>query len=92
MDKLKLIKGIVFVLTFLLIFGSLTILGHIFRQTRSKPLPAEVSLQQPAGSSIEKIIANDGQLYILVRGGGLSDRVLIFNTQGKQPLTTLQLD
>lgn len=92
MDKLKLIKSIVFVLTFLLVFGSLLVLGSLFRQTRPRPLPSDVNLNQPAGSSVEKIVANDGLLYILIKGGGNPDRIVVFDTRSGQPLTALKLN
>lgn len=92
MDRLKLIKGIVFILTFLLVFGSLLALGSLFRKTRSAPLPKSFNLAQPAGSSIEKMIANDGRLYILVKDGGQSDRIIIFDSREGQKTTTLNIN
>ena len=50
MDKLKLVKTIVFVITFLLVFGSMTLLGTLYKKIR-KPVAAEpgssISLKQP---------------------------------------------
>ena len=40
MDKLKLVKTIVFVITFLLVFGSMTLLGTLYKKIR-KPVAAE---------------------------------------------------
>ena len=60
MEKLKLIKYVVFILTFLLVFGSLVLLGTIFKKVRggdeAKEMPLSVSLQEPDGSSIEAVL------------------------------------
>lgn len=92
MDRLKLIKGIVFLLTFLLVFGSLLALGSLFRKTRSASLPESINLDQPAGSSVEKMIANDGRLYILIKDGGQSDRIIIFDSREGRKISTLNIN
>ena len=38
MDKLKLIKAVVCILTFLLVFGTLVLLGAIYKKTRRSPM------------------------------------------------------
>ena len=45
MDKLKLVKTIVFVITFLLVFGSMTLLGTLYKKIRKPvgPNPAAAS-------------------------------------------------
>lgn len=93
MDKLKLIKTIVFILTFLLIFGTLMLLGSIFKKTHSAatPLPQAISLEQPIGSNLEQIAEKNNNLYLLVRDGGLPDRVIIFDTQTGKTLSTISL-
>ena len=58
MDKLKLVKTIVFVITFLLVFGSMTLLGTLYKKIR-KPVAAEpgssISLKQPARSEERRV-------------------------------------
>ena len=92
MDKLKLIKGIVFVITFLLVFGSLLLLTVIYKKAQPQQTEyTETSLSQPQGSRIESIIENDGNLAILVKGGNLADRVIIYDPKAMKKVTTLNL-
>ena len=80
MDKLKIIKTIVVVLTFLLVFGMLVALGTVYKKI-SAPAhqAADVTLNQPEGSSIENFKINDGKLYLLVKYGGKNDRIIIID-------------
>ncbi len=81
MDKLKLIKTIVVILTFLLVFGTLSLLGVIYKKNRT-PLPRhEISynLEQPRGSGIADFKTEGENLYILLKNGGLPDRLIIYN-------------
>ena len=78
MDKLKIIKSVVVVLTFLLVFGILTALGSIYKKISAPAKEIEnVNLQQPTGSSIEDFKVENGKLYLLVKYGGENDRILI---------------
>ena len=94
MDKLKIIKITVFILTFLLVFGSLVFLGSLFKQTHSKSsiLPANINFSEPLGSSIKNIFSADKLLYITVEGGGYSDRVILFNPATGQKISTVSLN
>lgn len=69
MDKLKLVKTVVFILTFLLVFGSLMLLGTLFKKTHSAPrLPEEISL----GERRQHVAENpnrDNLLYIGISDG-----------------------
>lgn len=94
MDKLKLIKVIVFILTFLLVFCTLYILGVFFQKTHqtSSEASAPISLKQPMGSYIKEIRADNGLLYILTVGGGQEDRIIIYNPQKQELQTTLKMN
>lgn len=94
MDKLKLIKMSVFILTFLLIFGTLSILGILFQKSRNTEtaLPPQISLQEPRGSLIKQINQEDGKLYMLVIGGGDEDRIIIFDTLNGKKLSTIKIN
>ena len=94
MDKLKLIKTIVVVLTFLLVFGTLILLGNIIKKTRQSatPLPKQISLNQPHGSQISEMLEKDGNLYLLVKDGGQADRVVIINPKDSSSISTIQLN
>ncbi len=92
MDKLKLVKTIVFVLTFLLIFSTLLFLGTLLKKTHNteKMPEKEISLRLPEGSYIKDFKADNNRLYILSIGGGVSDRIIIFNTESLQREATLK--
>ena len=81
MDKLKLIKTIVALLTFLLVFGMLTTIGAIYKKVSSSaPKIENLNLNQPQGSNIKSFQQEDGKIFILIKNGGKSDRILIVNT------------
>ena len=79
MNRLLFVKFIVFLLTFLLFFGSLLLVGKIYQNTKSHHV-SEIHLQQPDGSSIKQISNDDKNLYILISGGQQPERIVIFNT------------
>ncbi|MBQ8465178.1 MAG: hypothetical protein IJ545_04130 [Alphaproteobacteria bacterium] len=92
MDKLKLIKSIVFIITFLLVFGSLMLLTVIYRKARPEPLSyRETSLMQPIGSRIDSVTKIDNQLAVVVKDGGQPDRIVIYNPQTLQKSATITL-
>lgn len=92
MDKLKLVKITVFILTFMLIFGTLCILGLFFKKTHNSAsdIPTQISLKQPLGSYIKELHIDNNKLYILTVGGGQEDRVIIYDIQKNQPITTIK--
>ncbi len=94
MDKLKLIKATVFILTFLLIFGTLCILGLFYQKTHKKESEVlqSISLRQPVGSYIKEIRTQNDKLYILTVGGGQEDRIIIFDTQNNQVSATVKIN
>ncbi len=80
MDKLKIIKLIVVVLTFLLVFGTLMALGTVYQKVSAPDVAvSNLNLHQPDGSSIEDFKIQDQKLYLLVKYGGQADRILIIN-------------
>ena len=93
MDKLKLVKTVVFILTFLLVFGSLMLLGTLFKKTHPAPrLPEEISLGEPAGSTLQKIQIRDNLLYIGISDGGKGDRIIILDTASGRKISTIRVD
>lgn len=94
MDKLKLIKTIVALLTFLLIFGTMLLLTAIYKKTRSPRSGEEtvINLHQPHGSSVENLKADGDRLFLLVKDGGAADRILIYNLDNRSLETTLKLN
>ncbi len=95
MDKLKIIKIVVFIMTFLLVFGTLYALGLLYKQTSHISSPAQastVNLNQTKGSYIAALSSNDNELYLLIKGGGLSDRIITFDTKNQSIISTLTLN
>ena len=85
MNKLKIVKFIVFLLTFLLVFGTLSAFFIVYKKASSKTLlSTDLSLNQPKGSYIENYLFNNDRLYILVKGGGLADRILVVDPEHQQ--------
>ncbi len=89
MSKLKILKAVVFVLTFLLFFGFIKLVSH----TRGKPTPpANVTLKEPAHSRIDGMAAAGKKLYILAKGGDKADRIIIFDTETYQTISTININ
>lgn len=93
MEKLKAIKILVCILTFLLVFGTLTILGVFAKKNifQNKSENIQSILNQPAGSYIKDIKVEDKKIYILVVGGGKEDRIIVYNTKTSSIDTTIAL-
>ncbi len=93
MDKLKLIKSIVFVLTLLLIIGSFSIIMLLFKKTSTpSALNAKVNLEEPYGSYIKDFKIKDDYIYILASGGGKEDRIIIYNQSNSKPISTININ
>ena len=85
MNKLKLMKIIVFILTFLLIFGMICAGSIVYKKISPKSVISEdISLNQPKGSSIVDYRFNNDKLYLLIKGGNLADRIVVFNPEKQQ--------
>ncbi len=93
MDKLKIVKFIVAILTFLLIFGMFSAVGIIFNKLSSpKTTTINQTLNQPQGSYIKNFKTdNEGNVFILVKGGSQPDRILITNPKKNTPVITINL-
>ena len=94
MNKLILVKLIVIILTFLLVFGSLTALGKIYKLSKkpSPKLPAELILDEPQGSTIDTITEINRSLHLLIKNGGKSDRIIIIDPQSGAKISTIRLN
>lgn len=94
MNKLKLIKIIVVILTFMLVFGTLTFLTLLFKKNHlnKEILPTNINLAQPDGSYIKQINQENEKLYLLTIGGGMNDRVIIIDTNNGKTLTTITIN
>lgn len=93
MDKLKLIKSIVFVLTLLLIIGSFSIIMLLFKKTSTpSTLNAKINLEEPYGSYIKDFKIKDDYIYILTSGGGKEDRIIIYDTTTNKQVSTININ
>lgn len=86
MNKLKLIKLAVCIMTFLLIFGMLAALGIVYGRISNKPVRTDISLSQPAGSYIADYRIADTNIYILIKGGKTPDRLAVVDSSSARPL------
>ena len=87
MDKLKLIKTIVFFITFLLVIGSISLLGIIYKKATHKTELASstINLQQEKGSEISSFKVENGTIYLLVKGSSQPDRIIILREDSAEP-------
>ena len=93
MDKLKLIKILVAALTFFIIFGMLNAVTIIYKKTHTPEVPVStLNLAQPTGSTIENFKISDSNLFILVKNGGLQDRIIIINPRQPQNQTVININ
>ena len=82
MNQLRLIKTLVFVFTFLLIFGCLTLVGCFFYNIRNHPkYVGSVDLELSNTAKIEQIASDNGILYILVSDADHADKIIVFNPE-----------
>jgi len=93
MDHLKLIKSLVFLFTFLLIAGSMLLIGlFAYKIRNADKYSAEINLQEPEGSVIRQMTATEeGMLYIQASEGGKPDRIIIYNLPKQQKLSTINI-
>lgn len=78
MNGLKIIKLTVFLLGIFILFAVGLCTKTIYDK-QNTAFPSEISLMQPEGSYIKNIVAAQKDLYIMVSGGGISDRVVVFS-------------
>ena len=91
MNQLRIVKTIVFIFTFLLIIGCLSLLWFFYHKTTQQSLHSSVktNLQQSSSSSIKQITADDGLLYILVTEPKQPDKIIIFNSKKNNIVSNL---
>ena len=94
MLKLKILKAVVFILTFLLIFGIVVLASRLSGGLKKKTAarPVSVALGEPEGSEIGAVAAAGNNLYIPVKGGGGPDRVIIFDTETYRTISTININ
>ncbi len=93
MDKLKTVKIVVAILTFLLVFGMFSAIGIIFNKLSSpKNQVTNQTINQPQGSYIDNFkIDTEGNVFMLVKGGNQPDRIIITNPKKNPSPITINL-
>lgn len=94
MDKLKIVKIIVALLTFLIIFGTLLLMTVIYQKTRKPPVlaAAKINLSQPEGTTISDFKTDDQNIYFLLKNGGHTDRLVIYDRSSGTVSATVQIN
>ena len=104
MDKLKLVKGVVILLTSLIVLGIAAVIIGLTSKT-DKPISAmvekaesgtqasfaivttpagtsETVISEERGSFIDKVTSCGDGVCLMIKGGGLPDRIVILNAKG----------
>ena len=92
MNKLKFIKIIVCLLTFLLVSGAIMALNTIYKKANNTYIAKNIELKQPHGSSIVNYKIENNNVFIFIKGGGTSDRIIVADIFNKKPITTIKLN
>ena len=94
MNMLKAIKILVFIMTFLLLSGSIFLISSIAKRVKNsqKEPPAEINLQEPEGFRIKQIASNKKNLYILISNGENSDYIIIFDTEQGKKISNIKIN
>lgn len=79
-------------MTFLLIFGSFYALRLIYQKTSFSKEQTTINLNQPVGSKIYDYRIDKDNLYILVKGENISDRLIIIDTSNQTVLSSIQIN
>lgn len=94
MNKLKLIKFAVVIMTFLIVFGSLLMLTTLYKRAGRKSVvsKSDIHLNEPAESRINSILEHGRYIYIVVKDGGIPDRIVVFDPESGTKVSTIRLD
>ena len=90
MNKLKIIKFIVFLLTFFLFLGILSAATIVYKKLKTPTENIDITLNQPKGSYIESYKINDKKIYILVKNTNISDRIIVVDQASQSIITTIK--
>ena len=91
MNKLLFVKIIVCFLTVLLVFGAFTALGTIYKKVNTKPKETNITLNQPKNSYIADYKVEKNDIFLLIKGTNISDKLIIVDKFGKTPNITISL-
>lgn len=94
MNGLKIAKVAVLIMS-LLIVGVLALcLNTVHKQYKSAKINSvsQILLNEPEGSSIKNIVAMEKELYIMVSGGGKSDRIVVVSPESRKVMYSISVD
>lgn len=94
MSNVKFIKILVFLLTFAIFFGLALMVGLLTGKVKKKNINIEetISLNQPLGSNIKNVLTKDNYLYVVISGGNIADRIVIFDTKSGKVISNIGLN
>jgi len=93
MSGLKIIKFAVFFMTSVLLFGLILCLQIIYEKNHKSSVNFEnIDLQQPFDSKIKNIVAGDKDLYIMLEGGGLGERIAVYSPEKQKVLYFINVE
>ncbi|MBP3545889.1 MAG: hypothetical protein J6K16_02000 [Alphaproteobacteria bacterium] len=93
MNRLKALKIIVFIFTFLLIFGTISLVGILFnRAQNSDKAISSANLGLSAEVKIKQITADNGLLYLLVSAPDKADEIIVFNPAKAKIVSNITLN
>ena len=94
MNKVKIVKGIVLILTFVMIFVFILLINSLVKNIRKANVKMEenISINQPVGSNIKNVLTNRDYLYIVVGGGNIPDRIVVISTSNGKIVSNISLN
>lgn len=95
MNKLRLVKLLVFFLTFVLIFGMILAGQIIYRKASQKQNGDNImslNLNQPKGSYLVDYKVNSDMIVMHIKGGNSGERLISVDAKGKAIIATINLN
>lgn len=91
MNGLKIIKLTVFLLG-IFILCAIGLCTKTIYDKQNGPDFNDINLNQPEGSYIKNIVAAQKDLYIMISGGGINDRVVVFSPEKGKVIYNISID
>ncbi len=94
MNSLKIVKTIVFILTFFIFAGLITLSLLISKKLKKNeaPLASEINLFQEKNSKIKQISADGKFLYILIKNQDSGDKILLYDNDEGKVVSTIRVN
>jgi len=94
MNGLKIAKGAVLIMTLMIVGVLILCLNVVQKQYKNAKINSisNISLDEPEGSNIKNIVAQEKELYIMVAGGGKSDRIVVVSPETRKVIYSISTD